>query len=419
MGTYYHLYFADYPVFSMKSDVEPIVMTLFREGDKRVFKRKVSDRNALTWGHLEDKGETETAYEYSNTISNVKQRLEIMGFTLAKVKNEFAELVREEMESIEAHLPRVGLPLDVIPEGTDFGAWLQAFRAIFEKKLDWDSALEDEHPLVQYILKNRGPEACYPYNDLRSFFRGFIEVCPENAPVTLDITDLVENGYYPPEYALCNTALEQLALDYQGIEKIIVLTEGSTDRAILEKSLQILYPHLFEYYTFMDFGLSNVAGGAGSLVTTVKAFIGSGIKNRIVALFDNDTAAQVAKKGLAKVPLPENIRVLEYPELEIAKSYPTIGPSGISHSNINGLACSIELYLGVDVLRRDGQLVPIHWRGYDATLNQYQGEILNKKELQDAFFVKVSQCEKDPSLIGEMDWEPMKLLLMKLFAAFD
>jgi hypothetical protein len=419
MGTYYHLYFADYPVYSLKSDVEPIVMTIFRETDKRIYKRKVSERNPHTWGHIEDEGKVETAYEYSNTVANVKQRLEIMGFSLERARKEFTELVAEEFENVNAHRANLGWPFNEADEGTDFEAWLQAFKNIFEKKLEWDSITNDEHPLVQHILKEGGPEDCYLYKDLRSFFRTFIEVCPAESEVTLDITDSVENGYYTPEYALCNAALAQLASDYAGIEKVIVLTEGSTDKVVLEKSLRILYPHLYDYYSFMDFSLSNASGGASSLVAIVKAFIGSGLRNRIVALFDNDTAAQVARKGLAKVPLPPNIRVLEYPQLEIAKSYPTLGPSGTSYSNINGLACSIELYFGADILKQDGQLVPVHWKGYEASLNQYQGEILSKKELLDAFFVKAAKCESDPCQVSQMDWESMRLIFEIIFRAFN
>ena len=41
----------------------------------------------------------------------------------------------------------------------------------------------------------------------------------------------------------------------------------------------------------MDFEGARVSGAAGSLAALVKAFVGAGIANRVVALFDNDTAA--------------------------------------------------------------------------------------------------------------------------------
>jgi hypothetical protein len=78
MGSYCELYVADYPIYSTESQVDPVIMTIFRESDKRVFDRKVSERNPLTWGHIEDEGEIETVYEYTNTVANIKA--EIRGY---------------------------------------------------------------------------------------------------------------------------------------------------------------------------------------------------------------------------------------------------------------------------------------------------------------------------------------------------
>ena len=73
--------------------------------------------------------------------------------------------------------------------------------------------------------------------------------------------------------------------------------------------------------------------------------------------------------------------------IEFARNYPTQGPNGITNLDINGLACSIELYFGRDILTdKEGKLIPIQWKGYEESLKQYQGEILKKKELQEAFF---------------------------------
>jgi peptide subunit release factor 1 (eRF1) len=89
MGTYTQLYVADYPTLSTKSYVDSVVMTIFRESDKRVFERRVSERNQYTWGHLEDKGEIEVVHEYSNTVDNIIQRLNVMGFSLNFIERDF------------------------------------------------------------------------------------------------------------------------------------------------------------------------------------------------------------------------------------------------------------------------------------------------------------------------------------------
>ena len=120
-----------------------------------------------------------------------------------------------------------------------------------------------------------------------------------------------------------------------------MLTEGSTDATILKDALAILYPHLSEYYAFLEFESSRSPGGAGQLVSLVKAFSATGITNRVIALFDNDTAAHEARRVLANVAIPQNIVVLSFPKLESLMSYPTIGPGGLTLLDVNGLAASI------------------------------------------------------------------------------
>src|SRR5262249_38466727 len=150
-------------------------------------------------------------------------------------------------------------------------------------------------------------------------------------------------------------------------------------------------------------------GGAGQLVSTVKSFVGAGIVNRIVAFFDNDTAALAAMRGLRDLRLPQNMKVLRYPDIPSARDYPTLGPQGAFPMDVNGLACGLEMYYGVDVLRReDGSLTPVQWRGYDDAVRQYQGEVMDKARLQARFAEKLQKCRSDPSLIGCLDWSGMR-----------
>ncbi len=87
--------------------------------------------------------------------------------------------------------------------------------------------------------------------------------------------------------------------------------------------------------------------------------------------------------------------------------------------NVNGLAGSLEIYFGEDVLRRnDGSLTPVQWRGYDVALNQYQGEILNKGELQERFLEKLRMCQSNPDLIENYDWSGIRAIIESLKTAF-
>ncbi len=131
-------------------------------------------------------------------------------------------------------------------------------------------------------------------------------------------------------------------------------------------------------------------------------------------------AAESAIQSISTITLPDNILVIKYPDIKLANSYPTLGPNGIVTMNVNGLAGSIELYLGDDVLRNvDGNLTPVQWRGYDFGLQQYPGEILNKIGLQNKFKQKLETCEADPTRVAEYDWTGVGAILNAIRSAFN
>lgn len=432
MGTYTELSIANYPVITTKSTVHPVVMTIFRESDKSVFKRRPSDYTEVPWETPDDEEEIETVCMYSNTVQNIKQRLDVMGFSLQKMKADFSTGVTRKIKELEQRIEEDGGDEDnpdLVNEKSligksSFDDWMNAFHYILINRLQityWEKPPETYPPLIKFMLHGDDDEPLYnfPCSDLRYLLRAFLEVSEIESSVVQDISDLVYGGYYDIQDEVCKSSIEALTADYPLNSKTVILTEGSTDKAALEISLQLLYPHLYDYYSFMDFGISNSAGGAGFLVSAVKAFVGSGIANRIIAVFDNDTAASVAQKGLSKTVMPDNVKVISYPDIDLARNYPAIAPAGISKMNINGLACSIELYFGEDVLIQNGQLMPVQWKGYDESVKQYQGEILNKKTLQDAFTKKANQCIADRNALNTTDWNSMHLIWQRIFQCFS
>jgi hypothetical protein len=257
----------------------------------------------------------------------------------------------------------------------------------------------------------------FPGEDVRHVIRLAIEVCPEDELV-YDLTDLVLGGHYDSSTDVVAEADYLLTEDFALTRRVIVLTEGATDKWILERSLRLLYPHLADFYAFMDFEGARVAGGAGALASMVKAFVGAGILNRVVAVFDNDTAGSTAIRLLAPIRLPRNIVALQYPRLPAATAYPTIGPTGEVEMDVNGVAGSIELYLGTDVLSVENKLAPVQWRGFDEVIRQYQGEVLGKKLIHERFAAKLAECEASPDRMELYDWEGVRLALAQIFSAF-
>ncbi len=152
-----------------------------------------------------------------------------------------------------------------------------------------------------------------------------------------------------------------------------------------------------------------MGGGVGNLTNIVKAFAGSGIVNNIIALFDNDTAAASAIKSLSKTVIPNNIKILKLPDIEVLRDYPTIGPSGNVNLDINGIAASIELFFGSDVLKIEGEnLSPVQWTGYDPNIKKYQGEVIDKITLQRRFNKKIEASKSDKDDCLDDKWDDMR-----------
>lgn len=216
----------------------------------------------------------------------------------------------------------------------------------------------------------------------------------------IDLDDLIEGGWLNDE--LENEDSKFLVTMDDFIPDVpVLITEGVTDKRILEKSLSVIYPKLVSNVKFlnMDFKPEN---GVASVVKMVKSFAAAGIRNRILVILDNDSAASEALMSLPK-HLPDNIKIIQYPNLAMLKNYPTIGPQGNVLMDVNGLAGSIEMYVGRDILMdKEGELEIIQWGGYMSKVKKYQGSLINKENVQKRF-----EDKDDSKLEG---WNDLKYL---------
>ena len=363
MGTYTDFSVAGYPLLNTKSAVVAEAMTVFRESDRRVSPRRLGDRNALVWGdtYSEEADEIETATQYICDTEAAIARLDVMGFSINRVRREFDQGLHAELDANrewakdEPAAPWNAATIALL-ESLSFDSYLDALRQVILEGLRpepfVDNKRSDLSAHVGYILDhNVDGFLGFFSEDVRCLIRAACEVAPKPSTVVQDITDLVHSGYYAADEPVCQRAVDSLILGHIENSNRIVLTEGSTDSQFLKSSLDLLYPHLSDYYSFLDFESARVAGGAGQLASLVKGFAAAGLGNRIIAIFDNDSAARDARRALSKLRLPPNIVVLGYPELSLLRRYPTLGPNGRSDLDVNGLAASIELYFGEDILR--------------------------------------------------------------------
>jgi hypothetical protein len=260
MDAYSGLYIADRPVAIFENYISPEVLTIFREMDKIV-------------------DDQERAYLYLATAQTIKDRLNVMGYSLKRVKEEFdsskSKLYTEEEEQLKRWqerieegykdwsrlVPTLGYreleeKVEVLRE-TTFEEWVSAYAEILSNRIVTRPGLYTEEtfpykeeiaglsPLIRYIITDNHYLAyTFPHNDIRSFLRVALEECPNDSIVAQDLTELVVAGYYKPDEPVCENAIQSLAADYSVNGRIVILGEGSSDIEILDRSLRLLFPHL-------------------------------------------------------------------------------------------------------------------------------------------------------------------------------
>lgn len=417
MGSYALLQIGELVVHEVKNGVDSLCTLLFTEIDREF---------PLT----PEQTRAEPGFFYRTSVANAIDRLRIQGVTYEKAVAAFDQGRDEIYQSRwEEHVAaRHFLDDDQVgnlDEGErqyyesikdeaeydfcqsyTFDSWLSTI-LIESDTLGLEPVTEDYNPPLPIAQEIADYFLGFPNLPIFAL-RVLLEQFDADDEVILDCTDLVEGGWLALHAELCQCS-----------PQVTILTEGPTDIDLLKPTLSVLYPHLEELFAFMDFRSLNIEANAGALVKIIKAFIGSGIKQRIVALFDNDAAGSDALRSLKMEDLPDNIRVAQLPHLPLAADYPTIGPQGEHNSDVNGCACSIELYLGEDILRNEtGELTEIRWGAYINGVGRYQGEINNKKQIQKKYLDLIYTVDY-ASQLPEHDWSGMRLLFSALFKALE
>jgi HEPN/Toprim N-terminal domain 1 len=427
MGSYAECWLGPFCVGATKNDVDPELMGLFRSTDKSVLRGK---KHALPFPMrhwLENVGDDEevSAVFYRTPITVVRDRLELKGYTLDVAKSAFTASCRTAAERYANYIERSGSnalePSARALKAVDVDQWLASLRTIRTTNLKKVESREEAREAEVHTMSDMFEKDWYGYSglDLNVPLRLVLEICADEDEFIYDVTDIIRSEYFSVEEDFVCSALAPSSNHYSSNSKRIILTEGRSDSWIISESFTLLCPHLADYFSFMDFDGTRVAGGAGSLANIVKAFAGAGILNRVIAVFDNDTAAETAIRTLRNIRLPENIQILKLPEHAALRKYPTIGPSGPIIMDVNGSAGSIELYLGADVLANEqGELTPVQWAGYEPSIAKYQGEVLFKDAIQKRFKQKLEACDTDRSLLQRNDWSGIRSILSTIVAAF-
>lgn len=406
MSTYVDMYVDRRFVFSLRNPRDLSFLRVFTVEEFQVVDRTEAERNHL---HLSDPEESTPAPELAANVSTLRDRLSVLGVGREATAAEYTRQLVEMSSTDSSVFENLGkddpwmLELQALRDMT-FDGWIEQARGSLAVRSNATRTSVDF---------NIDPHGIWQFANTMNALRALVEVIGDGHLV-VDLSELF------PDWVMETAdedADEWISQELLGpIGGPVVLTEGSTDVAALRAALDVVAPHLQRFIRFFDFEY-RPPGGAPALSALVRSFAAAGISNRVIAVFDNDTAGIEQMNALSSIDLPAHIRVVRLPDLPLANFYPTIGPSGKQVMDVNGKACSIELYFGRDVLvGRDGELTPIQWTGFNNKLRQFQGEVVNKKDLIRRFRQKALMAKQNEPMPDDQDWSGMELVFSAIIS---
>jgi hypothetical protein len=420
MSSYAGVYLQGVEIYSWRNEIDPTFLFLFTSQDVRRVPRGPEE--------IFDDEENELI-KLTAAAAVLSDRLDVLGIgpgleamfdEIAKNEAEILRSIRslpppqvigsESPQSVDDELSRlVDDEIDLL-ESITLAGWVDRVTEALKSPEKRGRPAFHDPTTLQWLLN------LWEDVDPRYMLRALLLGCDTDVEVTIDVTDLIAGGWIDEGFDPQSAAIEHFSYALANGSPAVVVTEGTTDAQILQAAIQIRYPHLLSFIRFFDFA-NGAEGSAAAGVRTLKSFAAAGISNRVVLILDNDSAARDAMRALRGVQLPKHYSVLTYPEIELARHYPTLGPSGLSHMDVNGLAGSIEMYLGRDVLASEGgTLTPVQWRSYLQGLRAYQGEVLDKAGVQTRFRDKVKLATEDADQVRAQDWSGLDAIIEHLMA---
>ena len=325
---------------------------------------------------------------YSRKLQSIKMRLNLLGYTLEAVENKYNQMKEEcigygldpvlSFDAFAKLLKEIDVSRISTPElavayeenGYDLGEFVR--RCIIPEEEIYSRLIEavggDKHRLnfeLEAFCENMDP-----YIILR--------LLAENKSCTdLDVfwafNDVVENGWVEREEVVKPLATSQ---------RILIVTEGSSDSYIIKKVVEELYPDIADFFSFIDMQENYPFTGTGNLYNFCCGLMKIGTLNQIIVLFDNDTAGNEKYDKLKQLPQMKNILVTKLPCLKEFEAIDTVGPQGNSVENINGTAVAIECFLDFDSCQ---EAPLVRWTNYVEKAGNYQGALIRKDEYVRSF----------------------------------
>jgi hypothetical protein len=349
----------------------------------------------------EDPGPMEMAF--LRPLREVVPRLDLLGFTLDHAKLEYearSEASRQEREDIADDEKEPNADIISFEEFVTLATShpIQSLDDTFISLADRGSERVVRGRFGDEKLWGRLPHSWLDdqsaaYSE-RSYFGGLIavlhpysvlRVLARNA-VNLDANVVWQYG--PLVHAGWASESEFIP-DARRTQTFLVATEGSSDAHILKHALALLRPEIADFFRFIDVSERHPFPGTGNLVKFAEGLAKIDVQNQVVFLFDNDAEGFDAYQRVSRLTLPTNMRAMMLPDLPQFRSFPALGPEGLTNADINRRAAAIECYLDLEF----GGYPPakVIWTTYKRELGVYQGALECKEVYTKAFLEQSSQ----------------------------
>lgn len=319
----------------------------------------------------------------SAPLSKIKNRLELLGYNLRKSKNDYC-LVAEYFHNISS----IRAPLTF----EKFFEIIKTFE-IKTAEIDEDDEYSGDHSLGAYFtnciakkLKIKGSSDWSRF--VGEFFENIdplitIRLLAENSKnlkknIVWRYHDVLDGGWIEKE---------DVFREPDDSQKFLIVTEGTTDLFVIKKGLELFHSDVIDFFNFIDIQDNYPFTGCSNLFKFLQGLAKVHPVNKVLAVFDNDTAGNEQYNLCNKLKLPSNIKTVKLPELSEFKKFKTIGPTGSKQDNINGKAVSIECFLDLNYKINSSPI--IRWSNYNKAMDQYQG-YLEEKEKYIRIFKKIN-----------------------------
>ncbi|MCY4515122.1 MAG: HEPN/Toprim-associated domain-containing protein [Candidatus Tectomicrobia bacterium] len=308
----------------------------------------------------------------SKPLDQVMERIGLLGYTMNHARSEFDHVSRlygfDTRKFSFDHLTEVLGKVNVASLSADYGE-AEGFGKFFRRCLFDKLGLECVVDEPEYVLSHAGEtmESLTPYTILRLVARNPLA---QGLPVNWQFADLEEEDW---------AQRDDFIKPVDQKDRFLIVTEGSSDAKIIKHALNLLKPHIADFFDFVDMKEGYPFTGTSNLFNFTKGLISISVQNNVVVLYDNDAEGVFNHNRTMDLNVPGNMRIVKLPDLQEFENFRCIGPSGEHFENINGRAAAIECYLDVE------PGAAVRWNNYQRELRVYHGQLVGKRDTMKAF----------------------------------